>query len=1080
MNCHGRRLFKRCVISVIVLLIFGTLYTLLVHKLPSMAIEQIGKLTHTDLKAKSITLGLNGAVEIRNLVVLPRREALSKNTILKAERVQVKFDRLSLLLLKPKLKHVLIHNFLLDAQFDKNVSLWNIEGMAINAPKTGKPGMMPAIVLENGVLRYSTIEETFVDVLASIPVDATFKLNEVTEHGHQFEIRTASLFHSTGQSILNGHWVPGRQVTLTGGLSSRDTPSMKRVWSIGRIAAVLDYDSEENYTLKASIQKLRSRLTNLQPAWRDNFKLPRAPSPIKALEQFFARYQPSGEVNLEGEASGNLNHLAQSDYMASLSCVDVSILDRAFYYPIDHLSGLITLKNNSISSQILRGRHNITPLDIQFDVDTSFSPARYAIEAHSNQFPLDVDLFNALREEHRDLWNRFNPQGFSAIKFERRRVSASHTEKKLSVELKDTQVTYLGFPYPLNQLTGTVTFEQDRIDFSNLMSHVANRQIAINGFMLKQPAHNDFHLDITAQNIPLDHTLSQALSKNIRTGYDQLKMSGQTDAAISVRPDPIQPGQVIIQTELSLHNATLHVLDKQLPVTRAHGQISLSSEGIGIKSLEGLFYNDPFSIQGFIELGEQSKPTQYDLVVASKGLAIASVTEALPDRPVQIINRFKPHGKIGLQAHLRRVRGSEELLCNAIVDCNGLTIEPEPYPYALHAYKGRLIIDNEQLRFDDVWALPVSQIAQRGDREKIGLCINGEALMTGSKFQSGQFEVSGHRLVLEKTMGLAMPEQMASCYESLAPTGRLDVGPSHVKITSSEDDTYHVDYQTSARVQDCNLVLIGSDARFNGSFDATGRYNTQTGLQNGMISLHACDVRVKGKKATELTAAIHYDREKKQWISQNVLADFYGGKIAGQVRLGFRNSSHPDNSVQLSVTEASLQRFLMDSPKESARTQKQSVGDISAYLSVITPLSPDDPRIGRCMFTVKNMQVGRVSPLAKLLLALSMTDTSEYAFHTMTVNSYIQDDTLHIAQLDLSGKSVAFKGSGTIDLTTEMLDLLLIARGKLNPSAMESLTEGLFGTVMRVGVKGTLDDPQIKTHMPVLEDPLKLLGSPEG
>jgi len=1078
-TCRGRRALRRCVIGVIVVLILGILYSQIVQKLPNLAMDQIGKLTQTDLEAKSITLGLNGTVEIRDLVILPKKEALSKNTILKADRVRVKFSRLSLLLLKPKLKHVLIHNFLIDAQFNKDAGLWNVEGMAINAPKAGRPNVMPAIVLENGVLRYSTIEQGFVDVLASIPVDATFELNEITEQGYHFQINTASIFRSNAQSTLNGRWVPG-SVELTGGLSSRDTPSMERVWSIGHMAAWLKYDDKKNYTLTTSIGNFKSRLTHLQPAWRENKTLPHAPSPIKALEQFFVRYQPSGSANLEAEASGNFNDLAQSDYEARLNCLDVSILDRAFYYPIDHLTGLVTFKKNSISSQALQGRHNITPLNIQFDVDTSFSPARYVIQAQSDQFPLDADLYTALKEEHKELWKRFNPNGFSAVEFQRRRVSPTHVEKKLSIELKDTQVTYLGFPYPLDHLTGTVVFEQGRTDFSNIMSQVANRQIAINGFMLKQPTHNDFHLDITAQNIPLDRTLGRALPERTKTGYDQLNMSGQTDATISVRPDPNQPGQVIIHTDLTLRNATLHVLDKRLPLTQAHGQVALSSRGIGIKSLEGLFYDDPFSVQGFIELDEQSKPTLYDLEVASEGLAIGSVTDALPDRPVQIIKKFQPHGKIGLQAHLRRVRGSEELLCNAVVDCNGLTIEPKPYPYALHMYKGQLTIDNEQLRFDNVWALPVNQVAQRGHNERIGLCINGEALMVDSKFKSGQFEFSGHDLMLEKTMVLAMPEQMASCYEALAPTGRLNIGPSHIKITSSDNNIYHVDYRTSATVKDCSLTLVGSDAQFDGSFETTGHYDTESGLRTGVISLNPCDVRVKGKNATNLTAVIQYYPDQKQWISQNILADFYGGRIAGQMRLGLKNSARPENSIQLTVTDALLQRFLMDSPKESAHTQKQSVGDINAYLSVITPLGPDETRIGRCMFTVANMQVGKVSPLAKLLLALSLTEPTDYAFEAMRVNSYIQDDTLHIEQFDLAGESVAFKGNGTIDLPTEVLDLLLTARlASSNPSPLESLTEGLFGTVMRLGVKGTLDDPQIIPHMPMLEDPLKLLGSPE-
>jgi hypothetical protein len=816
-------------------------------------------------------------------------------------------------------------------------------------------------------------------------------------------------------------------------------------------------------------------------------ELPHPGSPIKAIEQFFARYQPSGEVNLEVDASGNLDHLAQSEYEARLECLNVSIQDRAFDYPIDHLAGLVTFQKNAISSQGLQGRHNAAPVHIEFDVDTSFTPSRYTITARSDHLGLDTDLFNALNDQQKELWKRFNPRGFTAFEYERQRVSAADVEKNMTLDLKDVEVTYMGFPYPLEHLTGKVEFEADRTVFSNLVSQVANRQIAINGFMLKQDEYNDFHLDIEAWNIPLDDTLSLALPEKTKAGYDQLKMSGQTDATVLVRPDPNQPGQVTIHTDLTLRNATLHVLEKKLPLTHANGRVTLSSKGIQIKSLDGLFYDDPFSVIGSIELDENSRPALYDLVVSSQGLAINSVTEALPDRPVQIIKKFQPNGKIGFKAHLRRTQPQEELVCNAVVDCNGLIIEPEPYPYALQAYQGRLVIDNELLRFIDVWALPSSQAAQRKPGQTIGLRINGEALMADGRFKSGQFEFSGSDLMLEKTMGLAMPEQMASCYEALSPTGRLDIAPSRITITSGQDNIYYVDYQTSATVTDCNLILIGSEAELlHGSFVAAGHYDTESGLQTGMVSLNPSDVRVKGKKATNLTANISYDPNEKKWLSQDVLADFYGGRIAGQISLGLKSSIRPENCVQLTITDASLQQFLMDSPKESAHTQRQSVGDINGYLAVITPLSPEEQRIGRCMFTVSNMQVGKMSPLFKLLLALSMrtkkkiTESNNYAFETMTVNSYIQGETLHIEQLDLAGESAAFKGNGTINLRTEALDLSLIARlTSSTPTPLESLTEGLFGTVMRMIVKGTLADPDIKTHMPMLEDPLKLLGSAE-
>ena len=57
------------------------------------------------------------------------------------------------------------------------------------------------------------------------------------------------------------------------------------------------------------------------------------------------------------------------------------------------------------------------------------------------------------------------------------------------------------------------------------------------------------------------------------------------------------------------------------------------------------------------------------------------------------------------------------------------------------------------------------------------------------------------------------------------------------------------------------------------------------------------------------------------------------------------------------------------------------------------------------------MQIGKISPLAKLLLVLQLTEPKDFAFEQMLVDSYIQDGKLFLEQFDLSGKAVAFNGS---------------------------------------------------------------------
>jgi hypothetical protein len=142
-------------------------------------------------------------------------------------------------------------------------------------------------------------------------------------------------------------------------------------------------------------------------------------------------------------------------------------------------------------------------------------------------------------------------------------------------------------------------------------------------------------------------------------------------------------------------------------------------------------------------------------------------------------------------------------------------------------------------------------------------------------------------------------------------------------------------------------------------------------------------------------------------------------------------------------------------------------------------------RLGRCRLKIIDMEVGKLSPLAKLLQVLNLTEPSDYAFDQMVVDAYIQDNEVFLRQIDLSGKSLAFNGSGWLDLKTDDINLILTARGKRlatkRPSILQSLTEGLSRAVVRVEVKGKAGDPQITTRtLPVIGETLEILGTPRG
>jgi hypothetical protein len=139
-------------------------------------------------------------------------------------------------------------------------------------------------------------------------------------------------------------------------------------------------------------------------------------------------------------------------------------------------------------------------------------------------------------------------------------------------------------------------------------------------------------------------------------------------------------------------------------------------------------------------------------------------------------------------------------------------------------------------------------------------------------------------------------------------------------------------------------------------------------------------------------------------------------------------------------------------------------------------------RNGRCRLRVTDMQVGRLSLLANLLNILKLTEPCDFAFEQMFVDSYIKQDRLYLENLDLSGRAVAFTGSGWINLQSHGIDLVLFARGDrlagTEPSIFQSLSEGFGKAFVQMEIGGSYCNPKVTTRtLPVIEDTLGLLGS---
>jgi len=215
-------------------------------------------------------------------------------------------------------------------------------------------------------------------------------------------------------------------------------------------------------------------------------------------------------------------------------------------------------------------------------------------------------------------------------------------------------------------------------------------------------------------------------------------------------------------------------------------------------------------------------------------------------------------------------------------------------------------------------------------------------------------------------------------------------------------------------------------------------------------------------------------------MSKNFIADCYDGKLAGRFDLQTTNGT-PSYMLNVAFGSVDLKKFLENTADPNFQNG-HSAGKIDGTLAVTGKVGDNNSHTGRCNLTITDMQVGELSPLAKLLQVLKLNSPQHYAFDQMVVDSYIKNGSLIFNKFDLSGQNIALSGKGNLNMQNKDINLVLYARGKRpansEPSILESVFEAIGQGVIRVDVTGDFENPTIKTQtLPVLKNTMTILGT---
>lgn len=1066
---------------VALLVLLGSGHALVLRNLPTIAIHEISRLTNTTIMVESSSISLEGVVEIIGLVVRPMGEASYDNTILRAQSVHATFSKASLFFLRPKLRDITVHDFVLDAQYDLDTGRWNVSDVSINIPK-GRGEQMPRIHLEQGTLRYSRVSDQVKELALAIPIDALFELNQMTEKGFKFEIKTAPIAKQLGQSRLDGYWKPGL-VTLTGGISSHDTPSLERVWAINAMAAQLTYDPAGDYEFTMSIRRLEtSRRIESDTLSLIPRLFGKGNDPVARVQGFLHRYQPTGTVDIRLSAKGNAAKLRGSMVEGWIDCTNVSVLDLKFPYRMDHLAGRIHFSHEGWHTAGLTGQHDNIPLLIRFTRKGTGADREYTVTLSSDKMILNEELYNALSPRNQRLWSLANPSGPVGFQYDHSYSKAEGRHQVLSVTFKGTDATYRGVPYPLQNLTGRATFQGDQIQFSGVRTNGLAHEITVEGRILNQNTESpDYDLTIRATGIPVDDTLRQALPPAFQSVMEDLQLQGTIGASIVItsKLDHLGPH---FAGDIYFQGASLVLPYQKLAIGKLRGgPVAIGYRSLEIQDVQGVFGGDPVSMSGTVMWGEDAQLDGYELRVQSPRLSVENARKALGEQVNKSIDWFSPSGDIALDLTLQKPAKQSRLRYQAEVRFLGTAVTPEAFPYPFTDLTGGFTADANTIILRDIVARPM-----RGDTSRTqaqGLSINGHIDLKQGAMNTAEIRLAAPNWPLDRETLLALPHELSDCLLHLALTGSVLLDPAEIRLVKRPDGTVQFNYDITLHSRDCRFKALGTEGRYTGSIQAIGQYHSKEGLAKGSIAMNAQSLTIKEKTAENMHALISYDPIQRTWKSNDILADFYGGRLLGRLEHQRRADGTTRVGLQLGLSHSDFGQFMALPSEGRSETKPASQGVLNAELSLMLSPGDETARRGRCSFTITDMRVGRAPLLSQLLSALQLTEPSDHQFDSLLVDGYIKGDQLVIDKLDMSGESVAFWGRGHLNLLNENIDLQLIARGKrlayAEPSLIQSLTEGVVGAVMRVNITGTLSSPRVVPQaLPMIEDSLRRLTPP--
>lgn len=340
-------------------------------------------------------------------------------------------------------------------------------------------------------------------------------------------------------------------------------------------------------------------------------------------------------------------------------CLNVAFTYQKFPYRLERASGLLTLHDNRLKAD-LTAYAGGQPVKIHGSITNPGQDFTGWVEFDGANLPFDEKLFAAMSHKVSAVVREFHPQGTFNMhgrvwREDRRSVPHEHFEMRLN----RCSMNYEKFSYPLSNVRGIIEHTDKVWTFRKLEGTNDTGLVHCQGTLVPVTGGTQLNLTISAENLPLEEELRDALSPNMQHLWSSLRPRGSCDVQAEISY-PSATRRLGLRVDARLRPETTSIEPVAFPyrLEKLRGEIHYQDGHVDLKGLEAV-HGRTFVASGgqcdFLPDGGWS--LQLKKLTVDRLRADHELTAALPEALRKSAAELKPSAPMNLRGSLTLARG---------------------------------------------------------------------------------------------------------------------------------------------------------------------------------------------------------------------------------------------------------------------------------------------------------------------------------------------------------------------------------------------------------------------------------------